>query len=121
MEVLATTDMAVIVSPEQNEIARMQALGLDIEPHRRRMNTSQPGLDEKFQDVDDPQRNVFVCAMSLTGCDAPSCATLYLDTPMRNHTLMQPIDRATRAFPANQHGTTPTRRDGQEGVQTGHY
>src|SRR3546814_700986 len=58
MEVLATTDMAVIVSPEQNEIARMQALGLDIEPHRRRMNTSQPGLDEKFKDVDDPLRIV---------------------------------------------------------------
>src|SRR5690606_28045078 len=104
MEVLAPTDMAVIVSPEQNEITRMQALGLDIEPHRRRMNTSQPGLDEKFKDVDDPLRIVFVCAMWLTGFDAPSCATLYLDKPMRNHTLMQTIARANRVFPGKHSG-----------------
>src|SRR3546814_11503992 len=104
MEVLATTDMAVIVSPEQNEIARMQALGLDIEPHRRRMNTSQPGLDEKFKDVDDPLRIVFVCAMWLTGFDAPSCAPLYLDQPMRHHTLMQTIAPPNRVFPGKPSG-----------------
>src|SRR3546814_18771104 len=104
MEVLATTDMAVIVSPEQNEIARMQALGLDIEPHRRRMNTSQPGLDEEFKDVDDPLRIVFVCAMWLTGFDAPRCAKLYLDKPMRKHQLMQTIARANRALPGHHHG-----------------
>src|SRR5690606_26127580 len=96
--------MAVIVSPEQNEIARMQALGLDIEPHRRRMGTSQPPLDEKFKDVDDPLRIVFVCAMWLTGFDAPSCATLYLDKPMRNHTLMQTIARANRVYPGKHSG-----------------
>src|SRR3546814_14966958 len=104
MEVLATTDMAVIVSPEQNEIARMQALGLDIEPHRRRMNTSQPGLDEKFKDVDDPLRIVFVCAMWLTGFDAPSCAPLYLDKPMRTPPLMHTIARANRVFPGQHSG-----------------
>ncbi len=42
LEVLTTTDMAVIVSPGQNEIEQMKKLGLDIEPHRRRMNESQP-------------------------------------------------------------------------------
>ena len=104
MEVLATTDMAVIVSPEQNEIARMRTLGLDIEPHRRRMGSSQPPLDDKFKDVDDPLRIVFVCAMWLTGFDAPSCATLYLDKPMRNHTLMQTIARANRVFPGKHSG-----------------
>src|SRR3546814_4893225 len=70
----------------------------------RRMNTSQPGLDEKFKDVDDPLRIVFVCAMWLTGFDAPSCATLYLDKPMRNHTLMQTIARANRVFPGKHSG-----------------
>ncbi len=54
----------------------MRTLGLQIEPHRRTMNTSQPALDEKFKDVDDPLRLVFVCAMWLTGFDAPSCSTV---------------------------------------------
>ncbi len=104
LAVLTTTDMALIVSPGQNEIEEMRKLGLDIEPHRRRMNESQLGLDEKFKDVDDPLRLVFVCAMWLTGFDAPSCSTVYLDKPMRNHTLMQTIARANRVFPGKHSG-----------------
>lgn len=104
LKVLQSTDMAVIVSSAQNEIARMKAIGLDIEPHRRRMNESQPGLDEKFKDPDDPLRLVFVCAMWLTGFDAPSCSTVYLDKPMRNHTLMQTIARANRVYPGKHSG-----------------
>jgi type I restriction enzyme R subunit len=104
LEVLTTTDMAVIVSPGQNEIEQMRKLGLDIEPHRKRMNESQPGLDEKFKDTADPLRLVFVCAMWLTGFDAPSCSTVYLDKPMRNHTLMQTIARANRVFPGKHSG-----------------
>ena len=42
----------------------------------RRMNESQPGLDEKFKDPADPLGLVFVCAMWLTGFDAPSCSTV---------------------------------------------
>ena len=99
MRVLQTTDMALIVSPGQNEIEQMQKHGLDIVPHRRRMVELQPGLDEKFKDPDDPLRIVFLCAMWLTGFDAPSCSTVYLDKPMRNHTLMQTIARANRVFP----------------------
>lgn len=104
LSVLTTTDMAVIVSPAQNEILHMQKLGLDIEPHRKRMHESQPGLDEKFKDTEDPLRLVFVCAMWLTGFDAPSCSTVYLDKPMRNHTLMQTIARANRVFPGKHSG-----------------
>ena len=104
LDLLITTDIAVIVSPGQIEIQQMQKLGLDIEPHRRRMNESQPGLDEKFKDTDDPLRLVFVCAMWLTGFDAPSCSTVYLDKPMRNHTLMQTIARANRVFPGKHSG-----------------
>ena len=104
LDVLATTDMAVIVSPGQNEIQQMQALGLDIAPHRKRINESRPGLDEKFKDTEDPLRLVFVCAMWLTGFDAPSCSTVYLDKPMRNHTLMQTIARANRVFPGKHSG-----------------
>ena len=104
LEVLTTTDMAVIVSPGQNEIEQMKKLGIDIAPHRKRMNESQPGLDEKFKDTADPLRLVFVCAMWLTGFDAPSCSTVYLDKPMRNHTLMQTIARANRVFPGKHSG-----------------
>jgi type I restriction enzyme R subunit len=104
LEVLTTTDMALIVSPSQNEIPQMKKLGLDIEPHRRRMNESQPRLDERFKDTEDPLRLVFICAMWLTGFDAPSCSTVYLDKPMRNHTLMQTIARANRVFPGKHSG-----------------
>jgi type I restriction enzyme R subunit len=101
---LKETDMALVVSPGQNEIEQMKKLGLDIEPHRRRMTTSQPSLDEKFKDPADPLRIAFVCAMWLTGFDAPSCSTIYLDKPMRNHTLMQTIARANRVFPGKLNG-----------------
>jgi type I restriction enzyme R subunit len=104
LRVLETTDMALIVSPGQNEITQMQAHGLDIVPHRKRMNESQPPLDEKFKDPDDKLRLVFLCAMWLTGFDAPSCSTVYLDKPMRNHTLMQTIARANRVFPGKHSG-----------------
>jgi type I restriction enzyme R subunit len=104
LKILRDTDMALIVSPGQNEISEMRKLGLDIEPHRRRMNDSDPGLDEKFKDTNDPLRIVFVCAMWLTGFDAPSCSTVYLDKPMRNHTLMQTIARANRVFPGKHSG-----------------
>lgn len=102
LEVLKTTDMAVIVSPAQNEIAMMKEMGLDIEAHRKRMNDE--ALDEKFKDTSDPLRLAFVCAMWLTGFDAPSCSTVYLDKPMRNHTLMQTIARANRVFPGKHSG-----------------
>jgi type I restriction enzyme R subunit len=104
LHILTSTEMAVIVSAAQNEIADMAALGLDIEPHRRRLTTSEPPLDQRFKDPTDPLRLVFVCAMWLTGFDAPSCSTLYLDKPMRNHTLMQTIARANRVFPGKHSG-----------------
>ncbi len=102
LDVIRTADMALIVSPGQNEIEQMRNLGLDIAPHRKRMN-DEP-LDEKFKDANDPLRLVFVCAMWLTGFDAPSCSTIYLDKPMRNHTLMQTIARANRVFPGKHSG-----------------
>ena len=96
IEWMTDTEMAVVVSAAQNEEADMAELGLDITPHRRRM--VEEDLDSKFKDPEDPFRLVFVCAMWLTGFDAPSTSTLYLDKPMRNHTLMQTIARANRVF-----------------------
>ena len=96
------TDMAVVVSQGQNEIAEMTEKGLDIRPHRKRM--VEEDLETKFKNPDDPFRLVFVCAMWMTGFDVPSCSTLYLDKPMRNHTLMQTIARANRVYPGKVSG-----------------
>ncbi len=102
IELMRTTDMAVVVSQGQNEIAQLERRGLDIRPHRARM--LREDLAEKFKAPSDPLRLVFVCAMWMTGFDAPSVSTIYLDRPMRNHTLMQTIARANRVFPEKDNG-----------------
>ena len=102
LRVLDQTDMAVVVSAGQNEVEQMASLGLDMLPHRRRIHDED--LDEKFKSPEDPLSLVFVCAMWLTGFDAPSVSTVYLDKPMRNHTLMQTIARANRVFPGKHSG-----------------
>jgi len=99
---LAGTDMAVVVSQSQNEGAELAKKGADIAPHRKRMN--EQDLATKFKNADDPLRLVFVCAMWMTGFDVPSCSTIYLDKPMRNHTLMQTIARANRVFGDKENG-----------------
>jgi type I restriction enzyme R subunit len=93
---IKTTDMAVVISQAQNEVAEFKEKGLDIAQHRLRM--VREDMETKFKDPDDPFRLVFVCAMWMTGFDVPSCSTIYLDKPLRNHTLMQTIARANRVF-----------------------
>lgn len=102
IQFMEETDMAVIVSQEQNEIEKFREKGLDIKPHRERM--VKEDLEEKFKDAKSKLRFVFVCAMWLTGFDAPSVSTLYLDKPMKNHTLMQTIARANRVFADKNNG-----------------
>jgi len=93
---MESTDMAVVVSQSQNEIEEFKKKGLDIAVHRKRI--VKEDLETKFKDPKDPFRLVFVCAMWMTGFDAQDCSTIYLDRPMRNHTLMQTIARANRVF-----------------------
>ena len=101
---MAETKIAVIVSEEQNEQDRFQKWGLDITPHRKLMKDGFeiPGefkrldMESAFKSVDNPFRVAIVCAMWLTGFDVKSLGTLYLDKPMRAHTLMQAIARANR-------------------------
>jgi len=102
IQYMKETDMAVVVSSSQNEMKKFKEKGLDIRPHRKRMVTEQ--LDVKFKDLDDPFRIVFVCAMWMTGFDAPPVSTIYLDKPIRNHTLVQTISRANRVFEDKQSG-----------------
>ena len=99
---MRTTDMAVVISQSQNEIADMAEHGIDIKPYRKRMLDEK--LEEKFKDPQDPLRLAFVCSMWTTGFDVPSLSTVYLDKPLRNHTLMQTITRANRVFPEKNSG-----------------
>ncbi|WP_182039152.1 type I restriction endonuclease subunit R [Vibrio alginolyticus] len=96
IEHMETTDMAVVVSGGQNDDERLAKKGLDYKPHRERFLKEK--IDEKFKDPEDNLRIVFVCAMWLTGFDAPSVSTLYLDKPLKSHTLMQTIARANRVY-----------------------
>jgi type I restriction enzyme, R subunit len=99
---MRSVDMAVVVSQSQNEIDDLRQKDLDILPHRERMQKED--LESKFKDADDPLRLVFVCAMWITGFDVPTCSTMYVDKPMKNHTLMQTIARANRRAPGKTSG-----------------
>lgn len=95
-------EMAVVISQETDKEKRFAAEGLDIIPHMQKMDAISPDgkdIEDRFKDKDDPLSLVFVCAMWLTGFDVPFLSTLYLDKPMKGHTLMQAIARANRVFP----------------------
>lgn len=99
---MKSTEMAVVVSQEQNEIANFEKWGLDIRSHRQKMETRR--LDDEFKDPDNPFRIVFVCAMWLTGFDVKPLATMYFDKPMKAHGLMQAIARANRVSQGKSNG-----------------
>ena len=89
-------DMAVMVSlgDNQNEIADMEEFEIDVKPIRERILKG--NLEDEFKNPDSNLRIIFVCAMWMTGFDVPNLSTLYLDKPLKNHTLMQTIARANR-------------------------
>ena len=100
-------EMAVVISKEEGEEDKFAAQGLDISLHRKKMEAITPegkDIEDRFKDKDDPLSLVFVCAMWLTGFDVPSLSTLYLDKPMKGHTLMQAIARANRVYPGKSCG-----------------
>tara|TARA_R110000822_G_scaffold60287_2_gene150153 strand:- start:7679 stop:10858 length:3180 start_codon:yes stop_codon:yes gene_type:complete len=99
---MEATDMAVVVSGGQGDYEAMEKRGLDYKTHRERF--VREDIDGKFKDVNDPLRIVFVCAMWLTGYDVPCVSTLYLDKPLKKHTLMQTIARANRVYPGKAAG-----------------
>ena len=96
------TEMCVVISQEQNEIQTFQKWGLDIRPHREKMVKRE--LDKEFKDPENPFRVVFVCAMWLTGFDVKCLSCLYLDKPLKAHTLMQTIARANRVAEGKSNG-----------------
>ena len=107
VDYMRKVEMAVVISEDADEEKKFAAEGLNIKPHRERMNQiDENGFDieDNFKDPNHPLQLVFVCAMWLTGFDAPSVSTLYLDKPMKGHTLMQTIARANRVFPGKECG-----------------
>lgn len=96
------TEMAVVISQEQNEIQTFKKWGLDIQYHRNKMLKNE--LDKDFKDSANPLRVVFVCAMWLTGFDVKCLSCLYLDKPLKAHTLMQTIARANRVAEGKSNG-----------------
>jgi type I restriction enzyme R subunit len=69
----------------------------DWQPHIRN-KARREALAKRFRDAADPFRLVIVRDMWLTGFDAPSLATMYVDKPMQGHGLMQAIARVNRVF-----------------------
>lgn len=91
---LEETERLVVISEAADEIHTFNEWGLDILPHRQIMKSRD--LETEFKKDNHPFRVAIVCAMWLTGFDVESLATLYVDKPMKSHTLMQAITRANR-------------------------
>jgi type I restriction enzyme R subunit len=115
------TRMAVVISEEQGEVDKFRKWKLDITPHRKLMkdgidipksllekpkfkNMQRMELDDAFKEEEHPFRIAIVCAMWMTGFDVPSLSTLYLDKPLKAHTLMQAIARANRVNEGKNNG-----------------
>ncbi len=110
-EWLRSTLIQMVISEGQNEVADFRQWGFDIIPHRALMKQGFETPDGKrvevetaFKDPAHPFRVAIVCAMWLTGFDVECLSTLYVDKPMKAHTLMQAIARANRVYPGKDFG-----------------
>lgn len=104
---MRNVEMAVVLSEDADEKEKFKKEGLNISKHRERMDFIDENghdVEDNFKDPEHPLSLVFVCAMWLTGFDAPSVSTIYLDKPMKSHTLMQTIARVNRVFPGKNSG-----------------
>jgi type I restriction enzyme, R subunit len=108
---MASTIIEIVISEGQNEVRHFRKWDFDIIPHRGVMKAGfetpdgkRVSVDRAFQDPEHPFRVAIVCAMWLTGFDVECLSTLYIDKPMKAHTLMQAIARANRVFPGKDCG-----------------
>ena len=108
---LDDTIVEIIISEAQNEVADFKKWGFDIIPHRARIKQGfetadgqRVDVETAFKDPDHPFRVAIVCAMWMTGFDVECLSTLYIDKPMKAHTLMQAIARANRVYPGKDSG-----------------
>ncbi|WP_415898069.1 type I restriction endonuclease subunit R [Neptuniibacter sp. QD57_21] len=99
VDYMRSVEMAVVISDPKADEEKFVKAGLDIQPHIKRLEQLDKhghDVEYNFKAPEHPLQLVFVCAMWLTGFDAPTVSTLYLDKPMKDHTLMQTIARANR-------------------------
>lgn len=99
VDFMRSVEMAVIISEDGDEQKKFAKQGLDIKIHRDKINSIDEyghDIEYRFKDANDKLQLVFVCSMWLTGFDVPTLSTLYMDKPMKGHTLMQTIARANR-------------------------
>ncbi len=75
---------------EKDDFKRWQ--GIDANP------TVQEQLLDRYRDVTDPLKIIIVTSKLLTGFDAPICYCMYLDKPLRDHTLLQAMCRTNRLY-----------------------
>lgn len=108
---MTSTKTAIIISEAQNEVKEFAKWNFDITPHRYLIKKGfeaedgkTVGVEEAFKDPKHPFRIAIVCAMWLTGFDVECLSTLYLDKPLKAHTLMQAIARANRVYPGKDCG-----------------
>ena len=108
---LDETVIEIIISEAGNEVADFKKWDFDIIPHRARMKRGFETADGERVDVETafknpkhPFRVAIVCAMWMTGFDVECLSTLYIDKPMKAHTLMQAIARANRVYPGKDFG-----------------
>jgi type I restriction enzyme, R subunit len=108
---MSGTIIEIIISEAQNEVRDFAKWGVDIVPHRVVMKTGfetpdgkRVTTDDAFKDPKHPFRVAIVCAMWLTGFDVECLGTLYIDKPMKAHSLMQAIARANRVYPGKDCG-----------------
>ena len=108
---LDETIVEIIISEAQNEVRDFKKWGFDIIPHRVSMKDGfetadgqRVDVETAFKNPDHPFRVAIVCAMWLTGFDVECLSTIFIDKPMKAHTLMQAIARANRVYPGKDFG-----------------
>lgn len=108
---MQSTIIEIIISEAQNEVRDFEKWGVNIIPHRMVMKNgfetpdgARLNVEDAFKNHEHPFRVAIVCAMWLTGFDVECLQTLYIDKPMKSHTLMQAIARANRIYPGKDCG-----------------
>jgi type I restriction enzyme R subunit len=108
---MKNTIIEIIISEGQNEVRDFKKWDFDIIPHRKVMKEGfqtpdgkRLNVEDAFKDDQHPFRVAIVCAMWLTGFDVECLQTLYIDKPLKAHTLMQAIARANRVYPGKDCG-----------------
>jgi type I restriction enzyme, R subunit len=96
LERLNAPESALVITVGHND-------GERFEQHRRGKQ-EQAGIIKRFVDPDDPLSLLVVCDMLLTGFDAPVEQVMYLDSPLREHTLLQAIARVNRKAEGKRYG-----------------